>query len=191
MITEYKGERSYTLEGGDDYRETVWRLNEDIPGNSAARKTFGHFDGINENMVYHVRYDTRYTPEGKKVFLIHEIQSDANQKVAKALTKAEQLSGEQRINPFQKDIELNLLSQNRSKMLKDMDEAIEAGLTNKANAIANDLKDINDKIRMTYTRSSSYGSSEKFDYFPLVEADAYGDHALKYLLNKAAKENVE
>jgi hypothetical protein len=38
-------------------------------------------------------------------------------------------------------------------MLKDMDEAIELGQTNKANAIANDLKDINDKIRMTYTRS--------------------------------------
>jgi hypothetical protein len=192
IATRYKGERSYTLEGGDDYRETVWRLNEDIPGNSAARKTFGHFDGVNENMVYHVRYDTRYTPDGKKVFLIHEIQSDANQKVAKALTKAEQLSGEKRINPFQKDIELNLLSQNRSKMLKEMDEAIEAGQTNKANAIAKDLGDINEKMRMTYSRSSIYGSgTEKFDYFPLVEADAYGDHALKYLLNKAAKENVD
>jgi hypothetical protein len=193
IATRYKGERNYTLEGGDDYRETVWRLNEDIPGNSAARKTFGHFEGVNENMVYHVRYDTRYTPDGKKVFLIHEIQSDANQKVAKALTKAEQLSGEKRINPFQKDIELNLLSQNRSKMLKDMDEAIELGQTNKANAIANDLKDINDKIKMTYTRQSIYGSGnrEKYDYFPLVEADAYGDHALKYLLNKAAKENVD
>ena len=191
IATRYKGESNYTLQGGDDYRETVWRLNEDIPGNSSPRKTFGHFDGINENMVYHVRYDTRYTPDGKKVFLIHEIQSDANQKVAKALTKAEQLSGERRVNPFQKDIELNLLSQNRSKMLKEMDEAIEAGQTNKANAIARDLGDINEKIRKTYSTGGSYSGAEKFDYFPLVEADAYGDHALKYLLNKAAKENVD
>jgi hypothetical protein len=102
IATRYKGERNYTLEGGDDYRETVWRLNEDIPGNSAARKTFGHFDGVSENMVYHVRYDTRYTPDGKKVFLIHEIQSDANQKVAKALTKTEQLLEREELIHFKK-----------------------------------------------------------------------------------------
>jgi hypothetical protein len=29
------------------------------------------------------------------------------------------------------------------------------------------------------------------DYFPLVEADAYGDHALKYLMQKAAREGVD
>jgi hypothetical protein len=28
------------------------------------------------------------------------------------------------------------------------------------------------------------------DYYPLLDSDAYGDYALKYLLNKAAKENV-
>ena len=28
------------------------------------------------------------------------------------------------------------------------------------------------------------------DYYPLLDSDAYGDYALKVLLNKAAKENV-
>ena len=31
----------------------------------------------------------------------------------------------------------------------------------------------------------------RVDYFPMVEADQYGDHALKYLLQKAARENVD
>ena len=41
---------------------------------------------------------------------------------------------------------------------------------------------------MTTTRE--YGSDKK-DYFPMVEADSYGDHAIKYLLQKAARENVD
>tara|TARA_R100001480_G_scaffold33894_4_gene45606 strand:+ start:98 stop:2050 length:1953 start_codon:yes stop_codon:yes gene_type:complete len=190
IATRYKNESSYTLQGGDDYRETVFRLNEDIPGNSALRKTFGHFDGVNQNMVYHVRFDTRFTPDNKKVLMIHEIQSDANQKVAKALTKFEQLDGTKRINPFQKDLEISLLSKNRSQLLKEVDTAIEQGQTNRANAIMKDLADVNRKINQTYRAKDDY-SDKAFDYFPLVEADSYGDHALKYLMNKAAKENAD
>ena len=31
----------------------------------------------------------------------------------------------------------------------------------------------------------------RLDYFPFLEADAYGDYALKFLLNKAAKEKLD
>ena len=48
--------------------------------------------------------------------MINEIQSDVNQSIAKGLSKDETLSGEARKNPFQADLELNLLS-NRSKLL--------------------------------------------------------------------------
>ena len=58
------------------------------------------------NNIYHIRYDTRFTPEGKKVFMINEIQSDVNQKVAKSLSKMQQLSGENRINPFKQILKL-------------------------------------------------------------------------------------
>jgi len=188
--TRYGNESAYTLQGGDNYSETVWRLNEPIPSNTKPVKTFGHFDGVNENMVYHVRYDTRYTPDGKKVFMIHEVQSDANQSVAKALNKFEQLGGERRVNPFQADIEMNLLTNERSKLLKQMDEAIAANQPNKANAIAADLKNINNKIKNTFAAKNQY-DDRYFDYFPMVEADAYGDHAVKYLMNKAAREGVD
>jgi len=192
IATRYGNEASYTLQGGNNYRETVMKLDEPIVGNSSPFKTFGHFDGVNKNMIYHVRFDTRYTPDGKKAFLIHEIQSDANQTVAKNLNKLQQLGGEKRVNPFQADLELGLLVNNRSKMLKEMDEAIKKGLTGRAQSIAKDLKDVNQKIQRTYgQRADNYGSGQKYDYFPMVEADSYGDHALKYLLNKAAKENVD
>lgn len=191
VATRYGNETNYTLQGGNNYRETVMKLDEPITGNTSPFKTFGHFDGINKNMIYHVRFDTRYTPDGKKAFLIHEIQSDANQSVAKALNKFQQLGGQKRVNPFQADLELGLLVNNRSKMLKEMDEAIKKGLTGRAQLIAKDLKDVNQKIQRTYSRAAEYGDRAKYDYFPMVEADSYGDHALKYLLNKAAKENVD
>ena len=81
----------------------------------------GHFSDTGvKNQIYHVRYDTRFTPEGKKVFMINEIQSDVNQKVAKELSKMKQLSGEARTNPFQADLELNLLATNRNKLMEEI-----------------------------------------------------------------------
>ncbi|HAT64074.1 MAG TPA: hypothetical protein DCS66_05670, partial [Flavobacteriaceae bacterium] len=88
LATQYGDESTYTLQGGKDYRETIWKLNEDIPGNSAARKSMSHFGDAGDNMVYHVRFDTRLTPDGKKVFMINEIQSDVNQTIAKNLSGA-------------------------------------------------------------------------------------------------------
>jgi hypothetical protein len=87
--TKYGGESNYTLQGGKDYRETIFTLPEDIPTNASLRNRGGHFtDEIGDvNNIYHIRYDTRFTPDGKKVFMINEIQSDVNQSIAKSMTK--------------------------------------------------------------------------------------------------------
>jgi len=189
--TRYGNETNYTLQGGKDYRETIFTLPEDIPTNASLRSTGGHFgDEIgNVNNIYHIRYDTRFTPDGKKVFMINEIQSDVNQSIAKSLTKAQQLSGEQRLNPFNADIELNLLVSQRGKMLKDLDDAVARNEFGRVNAISSSMKDINTKLKRISSQRD-YNSNQK-DYFPMVEADSYGDHALKYLMQKAARENVD
>ena len=122
--------------------------------------------------------------------MINEIQSDVNQSVAKGLTKAQQLAGERRNNPFQADIELNLLASNRSKLMQQMDEAMANRQPNKVQALSNELSDITKKLNQTFRRPN-LSSSEKYNYYPLVEADAYGDHALKYLTQKAAREGVD
>lgn len=190
--TRYGNESNYTLQGGKDYRETIFTLPEDIPTNAKFRNKGGHFgDEIGDvNNIYHIRFDTRFTPDGKKVFMINEIQSDVNQSIAKSMTKAAQLSGERRLNPFNADIELNLLVGQRGKMLKDLDEAVANNEFGRVNAISASMKDINTKLKRLTTRRNTYGD-EKKDYFPMVEADSYGDHAIKYLMQKAARENVD
>ena len=190
--TKYGGESNYTLQGGKDYRETVFTLPEDIVTNTSARNPGGHFtDQIgNVNNIYHVRFDTRFTPDGKKVFMINEIQSDVNQSIAKSLTKAQQLEGVKRLNPFNADVEINLLVSQRGKILKDLDEAVANNEFGRVNAISSSLKDINTKLRR-FTTPRDFYSEKTSDYFPMVEADSYGDHAVKYLMQKAARENVD
>ena len=193
--TYYGGESNYTLQGGKDYRETIFTLPEEIVTNRSPFNTGGHFSdalGKNTNNIYHVRFDTRFTPDGKKVFMINEIQSDVNQSIAKSLSKSQQLSGEFRRNPFNADLELNLLVSQRGKMLKDLDDAIannaDFAQTGQINAIAKSIKDVNQKLASMTTRG---GRGNEKDFFPMVEADSYGDHALKYLLQRAARENVD
>ena len=192
--TQYGGEGNYTLQGGKDYRETIFTLPEEIVTNRSPFNTGGHFSdalGNKTNNIYHVRFDTRFTPDGKKVFMINEIQSDVNQSIAKSLSKSQQLSGEFRRNPFNADLELNLLVSQRGKMLKDLDDAIannaDFAQTGQINAIAKSIKDVNQKLASMTTKRTE----GKRDFFPMVEGDSYGDHALKYLLQRAARENVD
>ena len=190
--TFYKGETNYTLQGGKDYRETIMVLDDAIVSNKQPFNKGGHFGEVlpkETNNIYHVRYDTRFTPEGKKVFMINEIQSDVNQSIAKALSKTKQLDGSTRANPFQADLELNLLANNRANLMKQMNEAMARRQPNKVQALSNELRDVQRKLNQTFGQRGSMGSRQ--DYFPLVEADAYGDHALKYLVQKAAREGVD
>ena len=192
--TFYSSEGSYTLQGGKDYRETIMVLDDAIASNTKPFNRGGHFSEVlpNEtNNLYHIRFDTRFTPEGKKVFMINEIQSDVNQKVAKGLTKLQQLGGDARMNPFQAELEMNLLANNRSKLMQEMNEALAKRQPNKYNALSNELKDVQQKLNRTFQKRGEYQGEGKFDYFPLVEADAYGDHALKYLVQKASREGVD
>ena len=183
--TQYGNESQYTFQGGKDYRETIFRLDEAIPTNSSPLRSPSHFSDAGTNQIYHVRFDTRFTPDGKKGFFIHEIQSDVNQNIAKQLTKSQQLSTEFRNNPFQRDIELGLLMNQRQRLTGLLDEAVRSNDSNLANTVTNQLAKTTTEIQKIA------GKTRQFDYFPMVEADQYGDHALKYLMNKAAKMNYD
>ena len=175
--TQYRNESNYTLQGGQNYKETVFVLDEPIATNSTPMKNMGHFSDLKNNL-FHVRYDVRSTPNGKKAFVIHEIQSDANQAIAKQLTAKEAFGPNARYNPFQKQIETKLLIEQRNKLLQNVD--------NMTNADVAALQTVNKQI----ARLGANRAGANKDYYPLLDSDAYGDYALKYLLNKAAKENV-
>jgi hypothetical protein len=185
--TYYQGETSYTFQGGKDYKEVVFNLDEAIPTNQQAFKTGGHFSDTGlKNQIYHLRYDTRFTPDGKKGYLIHEIQSDVNQSISKRFSKSDLLSGDIRTNPFNADIELAALSNQRFNLLRQIEDSIAKQDSTKVFALQSSLKNVIKKIEKMQTRRGA-----KEDYFPFVEADAYGDHALKYLVQKAAREGVD
>ena len=70
----YENESGYTFEGGQNYRETVISLPEEIVGNKPT-KYFGHYkDKGLENPIMHIRYDTRFKPNGDKILMIHEFK---------------------------------------------------------------------------------------------------------------------
>ena len=184
--TVYQNETTYTLQGGRDYRETIMVLDDAIPTNSTAYSKGGHFSSTLEkekiNNIYHVRYDTRFTPDGKKVFFINEIQSDLNQEIAKNIARSARFDGT-RFNPFQADLELKLLIPQRAKLLENLNKAINTQDSNRVNFLSKELRELDNKLKLL-------GTSGK-DYFPFIDADQYGDHALKYLVQKAAKEGVD
>ena len=77
-------------------------------------------------------------------------------------------------------------------MLKDLDDAIVANNEfGRVNAISASMKDINTKLKRLTTQKKCVTEDSKKITFPMVEADSYGDHAIKYLMQKAARENVD
>jgi len=185
--TFYQDQTQYTLQGGRDYRETIMVLDDAIPTNNSAYSKGGHFSDLlekqNINNIYHVRFDTRFTPDGKKVFFINEIQSDVNQEIAKNIARSARFDGT-RFNPFQADLELKLLVPQRAKLLENLNKAINTQDSNRVNFLSKELRELDDKLKLLRINQGK-------DYFPFLEGDQYGDHALKYLVQKAAKEGVD
>jgi len=180
-----------TLMGGDNYRETVFYLDEAVKGNraplDAAKYGMGgsHFGGLGpvKNEIFHVRFDTRFTPEGKKVLTIHQIQADRGQKIAKNLSRDKQLDGINRRNPFQKDIEESMFLKNQEKLQKELAASELTGDPAKIYRAADNLS--------RNTKKITAAAKAKFDYLPMPEAGDYNDHALKYLMQLGAKEGAD
>ena len=192
---QYEDQDGYTFRGGQNYRETVISLPEDIPGNNPT-KYFGHYkDKGLENPIMHIRYDTRFAPNGDKILMIHEIQSDTQQGIAKALrrSKIPSYDGQVRSNPFQKDTEIAFLLDARKKI----GDKIIAGNMGRleSDQAARAIKSI-DKVLIRKGRGKvgevSTGSyTYDANYYPLLDRTSYNNYAIKYLLNKAAREKFD
>jgi len=74
--------------------------------------------------------------------------------------------------------------------MNEITDSIAKGQPNKAQALSKEAREIQQKLNNVYQKRDQY-SDKQFDYFPLVESDAYSDHALKYLMQKAAREGVD
>ena len=192
----------YTYPGGQNYREAVFVLDEAIPRNiKGGRRRNPHYDGKEyENPIAHLRWDTRTTSDGKKAFLIHEIQSDTNQGISKFLRdrKADPFNTPLRQNPYQNEKILEFLFKAR----KNLSDGILSGKLSatRMELNAKKLKDIDEVIKNTIkSPDASYGGAGRVesygvtgvDYFPLLDRSSQAKVALSYLSNLAAKEGVD
>jgi len=199
---KYTNQAGYTFPGGQNYREAILVLDETIPGNKigAGRRSNPHYDGEEyKNPLAHIRWDTRTTSDGKKAFLISEIQSDTNQGLARYLREQgqEALNTPLRSNPYQNDIIVNYLSASRKKL---SDEIIGGKLRPaQIEMNANKIRKIDEKIKELGKQSDvevgRYGDvvnrPQKLDYFPLLDRSSQARAAMSYLSNIAAKEGVD
>ena len=195
----YEDQEGYTFEGGQNYRETVVSLPEEIPGNN-PKKFFGHYkDKGLENPIMHIRYDTRYTPNGDKILMIHEIQSDTQQRLAKALRKSRTpaYDASVRQNPFQKDAEIAFLLNARKKI---GDKIIAGGMGRvESDQASRAIKSIDNVLlrkgagkpdQVKYFQDD-FETTELANYYPMLDRSSYNNYALKLLLNKAAREKAD
>ena len=202
---KFQSQSGYTYPGGQNYREAVFVLDEAIPRNiKGGRRRNPHYDGKEyENPLAHLRWDTRTTSDGKKAFLIHEIQSDTNQGISKFLReqKADPFNTSLRQNPYQNEKILEFLFKARKNL---SDEILSGKLSaTRMELNAKKLKDIDEVIKNTMkSPDARYGSAGRVetdyggaitgvDYYPLLDRSSQAKVALSYLSNLAAKEGVD
>ena len=181
-----------TLRGGQNYREHVFFLDEPIKNSTtpldAAKYGNGgtHFGGVGpvKNEIFHVRTDIRFTPDGKKVITIQQIQADRAKTVSENLSKIEQLAGEKRKNPFQAELIEEMFTGQQAKLQRELQEALRSNNTSRIYRASDDLKRNSKRI----VESAQRG---EYDYLPMVDGSEYNDHALKYLMQLAAKEKAD
>ena len=198
---KYQNQESYTYPGGQNYREAVIVLDESIPKNiKGGRRPNPHYDGKEyDNPLAHIRWDTRTTSDGKKAFLMHEIQSDTNQGISKFLRdqKAEPFNTSLRQNPYQNEKILKFLFDSRKKL---SDEVLSGKLSaTRMELNAKKIKDLDEVIKKTVkSPDASYDSYGKVkggatgvDYVPLLDRASQAKASLAYLTNLAAREGVD
>lgn len=198
---KYQDQSGYTFPGGKNYQEAVLSLDESIPlNNNFGRMGNPHYSQDRfRNPIVHIRFDTRTTSDGKRAFLIHEIQSDSNQGISKYLRNknAEPFNTSLRTNPYQNDVMIGFLANARNKLSNDiLNRKIPPGqmesTTKRIKALDKQLGDITRQSQMTrYTAGAVRGAPERVDYFPLLDRSSTAKAALSYLTNKAAREGVD
>ena len=182
---------SYTLPGGDDYGEFVFKAK--VPEGQKDVTFSQHFPD-EENPIAHVRFDTRKIVnrgddaidmnEGDEVLFIQELQSDIHQKAR---------TTDMMSNP---EID-NILSEKVVKQFqasnKDIDKTIK-GLAaqgyditpEELNQLQKLIKQESENIRLLENVTPSSGpQGDKMPFAPLQGEEAWADYVIKFMANKA------
>ena len=182
---------SYTLPGGDDYGEFVFKAK--VP-EGQKDVTFNQHFPDEENPIAHVRFDTRKIVnrgddaidmnEGDEVLFIQELQSDIHQRARDT---------DMMPNP---EID-NILSEKVVKQFqasnKDIDKTIKALAAQgyditpeELNQLQKLIKQESENIRLLENVTPSSGpQGDKMPFAPLQGEEAWADYVIKFMANKA------
>ena len=201
---KYREQAGYTYPGGQNYREAILVLDERIPGNNVdgGLRRNPHYSGEEfKNPLAHIRWDTRTTSDGKKAFLISEIQSDTNQGTSRFLREKgqEALNTPMRTNPYQNDVIVKYLADSRKKL---SDEILGGKLRPAQIELnASKIRKLDDKIKELTKRTDTslakestgeiYNFVTKTDYYPLLDRSSQVRASLSYLTDLAQKEGID
>ena len=201
---KYASQPGYTYPGGQNYREAILVLDERIPGNKLDEglRRNPHYSGEEfKNPLAHIRWDTRTTSDGKKAFLISEIQSDTNQGTSRFLREKgqEALNTPMRTNPYQNDVIVKYLADSRKKL---SDEILGGKLrpaqielnASKIRKLDDKIKELTKKTDTSLERESTgeiYKYVTKTDYYPLLDRSSQVRASLSYLTDLAQKEGID
>ena len=207
---------SYRFFGAEDYFEDVMFFKGGKTGAKKGENIFGderfgdpkvnssdHYGDDAHNILYHVRYGLRSSKDNlnQKVYVIDEIQSDVQQAVAKNLNNNYN-SG--RINPVNNDQLAPLFTDRRIQKFYEIEDVLQKGLLNEKNMKAytklkNEYKQI-ERLQRDGTKGQGdirrvqydYKDSNPFQpYYDNVNGQEWGAHAMRHLIQKAAKNDVD
>lgn len=182
---------SYTLPGGDDYGEFVFKAK--TPVNQQAKTFSQHFPG-EENPIAHVRFDTRQIVlrgddvidmnEGDEVLFIQELQSDIHQKAREL-----DMMGNPKIGDILNEKVMKQFFESNKDLDKTIRELASAGyditpaeLKQLEKLIAQESKNI-ELVNKSTPNLGEQG--DKMPFAPLQGEEAWADYVIKFMANKA------
>lgn len=188
----------YRMYGELNPKELVLYYPEKIPGNTLIGADSRHFNIPNpknpsvvlppdeSQPLVHAMYGTRFTPDGKRVISINEIQADVQQKVFTDVKER----GKQRINPFNKDEITPLLISPKKEIQGRIDEILKKG----AYATDAELIELQSLIARGKTINNAIMKADvsnpnKTDFLPMFDTKQYTDLALKTIIKRSADDD--
>tara|TARA_R110000796_G_scaffold6876_1_gene24030 strand:+ start:236 stop:2572 length:2337 start_codon:yes stop_codon:yes gene_type:complete len=214
--TKNSDQPSYRFFGAEEYLEDVMLFKGGKTGSIKGENIFGddrfgsytenisaHYGGDAHNILYHLRYGMRSAKGdlNQKVYVLDEIQSDIQQQVAKNINKGTNTT---RVNPVNNDQLAPLFTDRRIQKYHEIEDVLQKGLLDQKNMKAytklkNEYKQI-ERLQKDGTKGqldvrraqSNYEVSNVFQpYYSNVNGQEWGAHAMRHLIQKAAKNDVD
>lgn len=179
---------TYRLEGEQSPGEFVWHFPEGkVPKGPNKHLDRKHWDDARQPVV-HTLYGTRYTPEGKKVLSLNEIQADIQQPVFDDV-----VSGMMRINDEGRQTASKMLLRGMTEPRETITKIMKKGLYATEDE-KYQLRKAFDQLkagRNSLAGSANIPKDKLTDYLPFFNNKNYADLAIKTAIKEGGQDGAQ